>query len=134
MKEAIFKLEVLEDLLIGLTTVGPIPDPVWDDFIRHLKKPEITKYIGTVVGATEANSVQRKAAAEVFKARKLPVVVVTESSLVRGLVTAVSWMGANVKAFDWPDVRKGLDHLGVTGSQQEKAVAIIQRLKTTHAR
>lgn len=134
MKEALFKFEVLGDLLIGFTTAGPVSTPVWDDFIKHLKKPQITKYIGGVVGAAQANSVQRTSAAEVFKARKISAVVLTESGLVRGLVTAASWLGADMKSYDWPDVRKGLDHLGVTGSQQDQAVAIIQRMKVAYSR
>lgn len=134
MKEAIYKTEVVDDLLTCFGTAGPISDRDWTDFLTQLKKPAITRYIGTSIGATEANSVQRKAAAEVFKSRKIPVVVVTDANIVRGIVTAVSWLGVNIKAFDWPDLRKGLDYLGVTGSQQDRAVESIMRLKATYER
>jgi hypothetical protein len=132
MKGAVYKCEIVENLLISFASPGPIPDALWENFINHAKKREVTKYIATTIGPTEANSLQRKAAADLFKARKIPVVVVTDASFVRGLVTAVSWLGANIKAVDWPDLRKGLEHLGVIGSQQERAVEIIMRLKSTH--
>jgi hypothetical protein len=132
MKAAVYECEVVENLLVSFASPGPIPDALWDNFMNHVKKREITRYIGTSIGPTEANSLQRKAAADLFKTRKIPVVVVTDAGFVRGLVTAVSWLGANIKAVDWPDLRKGLDHLGVTGLQQERAVKIIMRLKSTH--
>ncbi len=132
MKESVFKVEALGDLLIGITTAGQISDSDWTEFINNLKRPEIKKYIGTVVGAGEANSIQRKSASEVFKVRKIPAVVITESSIVRGIVTAVSWWGANIKSYDWPELRKGLEHLDVTGLQQDRAVIIIQRMKATY--
>ena len=134
MKEATFKFEVVDDLLISFQTAGPAPDGMWDEFVKQLKKPEVKKFLGTTMGAAEVNSVQRKNAANVFKVRKIPVVIVTESSLVRGLVTAVSWLGADVKAFDWVDLRKGLNYLNVGGSQQEQAVETTVRLKATYAR
>jgi hypothetical protein len=134
MKEAIFKFQVVDDLLISFQTAGPTSDVMWAEFIKQLKRTGVTKFLGTSMGASEVNSVQRKIAADVFKIRKIPVVIVTESSLVRGIVTAVSWLGADVKAFDWIDLRKGLDHLNVTGLQQEQVVEIITRLKATHVR
>ncbi len=134
MKAGTIKYEATGDLLISFQTAGPIPEPMWADFIKCLNTPAIRKYVATTIGAVEANSVQRKLATDVFKARKIPVVVVTESGLVRGLATAASWLGADVKSCDWPEVRKGLEHLGVTGTQQERAVVIIQQLKANYAR
>lgn len=134
MKEALFKFEVLDDLLIGFTTSGPVSSTLWAEYLKHLNNPAIKKYIGAVVGAAEANSLQRKSASEVFKARKLPVVIITETTLVRGFVIASSWLGANTMAFDWPELRKGLDHLKVTGKQQDRAVEIILRMKASYVR
>lgn len=134
MKEGILKWEITGNLLMSFATAGPVPEPVWADFVKHLKKPEVKRYIGTAIGAAELNSVQRKNASDTLKACKISAVVITESGLVRGLVTAASWLGADIKSFDWPELYKGLEHLGVTGSQQERAVAIIQRLKATHTR
>ncbi len=133
MKEGTLKCEAADNLLMSFATPGPVPEPVWAEFINHLKKPEITKYIGTAIGAAETTSLQRKNVAEVFKTRGIAVVVVTDSSLVRGIATAVAWLGVTkVTAVDWPELRKGLEHLGVTGSQQERAVKIIQRMKATY--
>lgn len=135
MKESVFKLEVVDDLLISFGTAGPISDRDWTAYIVHLKMPTIKRYIGASLGATEANSVQRKEVAATIKARGIPVVVVTDANFVRGLVTAISWLGvAKIKAFDWPELGKGLDQLGVTGAQHENASAIIRRLKAAHVR
>ena len=134
MKEAIFKFAEVEDLLVSFSTEGPCSDRDWAELITHLKNPQIRKYMCTNWGATEANSLQRKSASEVLNARKIPVVVIANANIVRGIVTAVSWLGVNIKAFDWPALQKGWDHLRVTGSQQTRATEIIQRLKATHVR
>lgn len=134
MKVAVLKFETIDELLVSYTTAGAVADSDWTDLINRLKDPKITKYMPTSIGTVDVTSVQRKTVAEVLKVRKIQVVVVTEASLVRGLVTAVSWLGANIKAVDWPDIHKGLDHLDVTGSQQERALVMIRRLKATHSR
>ena len=134
MKEALFKFEILNDLLIGFTTPGPVPNALWVEYLKHLNNPAIKKYIGGVVGLAEPNSLQRKSAAEAFKARKIPVVIITETTLVRGFVTAASWLGANAQSFDWPELRRGLDHLKVTGVQQDRAVEILLRMKASYMR
>jgi len=133
MKEAVYKWEIVDDLLIAFGTSGPISDRDWDGFFKQLQNPQVKRHLGATIGAIETNSVQRKAASNVLKVRKIPVVVVTSASIVRGIVTAVSWLGVDIKAFDWPDLQKGMDSLGVTGSQQDRAVEILLRMKANNA-
>ncbi len=134
MKESVYKCELVGDLLVSFATAGPISDQDWTTFIDFVKMPAVVKYLGASVGATEASSVQRKEAAALFKARRIPVAVVTDAGLVRGIVTAVSWLGVDIKAFDWPDLAKALEHLKVTGAQQQKAADAILRMKAKYTR
>jgi hypothetical protein len=48
------------------------------------------------------------------KKRNIPVIVVTDDRMVRGLVTAVSWMGAQVDAYSWKEIEKAVQRLSVS--------------------
>lgn len=132
MKESTFRVEIVEDLLISFCTAGPISDHAWNGFLDHARMPRIQRYIGGAIGQVQATSLQRKSIADVFKTRKIPAVAITNSSLVRGIVTAIAWLGVGeIKAFDWPELREGLHFLKVTGSHQDRAVVVMERLRDT---
>ena len=127
---ATFRWSVVGDLMISLSTVGVLPDEPWNEFIKEMKVKPIKRYIGTTVGPTEASSLQRKAAADVFKEKAIPAVVITDEALVRGLVTAVSWFGPDIKAFAWADLPKAMKHLRVGPEQERRAIDEITRMKS----
>src|SRR4051812_2508731 len=111
MNYATHKWEVYGDTFISFTTGGPVTDAVWDDFVKDLRTKAYSTYLGTSVGIVELSSVQRKNAAEGLKSRNAKSAVVTDERLVRGLVTAVSWLGVNVKAFSWAELRESISFL-----------------------
>ena len=63
------------------------------------------------------------------KSKALSIAVVTDVKLVRGMVTAVSWLGVDIKAFSWLDVSAALKHLEVTNATQSSAIAVIERFR-----
>jgi hypothetical protein len=56
------------------------------------------------------------------------VVIITDDVLVRGVVTAVSWLGANVKSFAWKDIDRAFARLGVL-ERKASLFPIIERLR-----
>ena len=129
MKQSTYKWDIFDDILMGFATPGRIPTEVWDAFIDDLRTKPIAKYLGTSFGAVEANSIQRKQISDIFTSRKMLVAVVTDDSLVRGLITAVGWFGVNIKGFSWAELRGALRHLGVQDDRVEDAVDLLMSIK-----
>src|SRR5690349_11131633 len=99
MKIATLKWVFLPDLAISYIVNGQTPEEEFKAFCTELKKRRVKGYIAGVSGNIDANSVQRKLVADASVGALIA--VVTDDRLVRGLVTAVSWLGVTVKSFSW---------------------------------
>lgn len=120
---------IVEHLLISVSSEGVVQDEDWQHLIKLLKTPQITHYLAGSDGKSEVTSVQRKQAAEIFKLRGIRTAVVTDDLFVRGLVTAVSWLGANAQSFAWEDTRAALKYLAVGPDLQDRALAELSRVR-----
>ena len=129
MKKALFKWTELGNLMVGYSTEGQIPDDVWRRFIHDLKTKSFTKYLGASVGYLEVTSIQRKQVAEALKGKSVSLAVVTDEKLVRGIVTAASWLGINVKSFSWAEMNDAFNYLGVPSYLQGRATDAIEELR-----
>jgi aspartate/methionine/tyrosine aminotransferase len=129
MKYAMFKWTEIGPLMIGFSTGGRIADEVWEKFVHDLKRPAIRAYLGASIGILEVTSIQRKQVAYELKGRNLALAVVTDENLVRGIVTAASWLGMNVRSFSWLAIGEALEHLQVPANMAEKAIETIHQLR-----
>ncbi|HEX2573402.1 MAG TPA: hypothetical protein VH877_27885 [Polyangia bacterium] len=120
---------LIDDVMISCATAGAVPDGVWAAYVKDLSEKRFTKHLATAVGAVELTSVQRKSASEAIKRREVPVAVVTDDRLVRGIVTAVSWLGVDIKAFSWGEVRPALRHLRVPPGAEDQAFMGLMNLR-----
>jgi hypothetical protein len=127
MKTGPIKWTFVGELVVSFTGGGVLLDQDWDALILDMKTKPVKGYLATNYGSIEVSSVQRQRFAENWKVKKFPVAVVTNERLVRGLVTATSWLGVNIKAFDWTDLRVAVRHLGATESEAE-VLRVIQTL------
>lgn len=132
-KQAIHKWVNSGDLLITFSTAGTVSAPVWDDFIKYVEKAPITRFIGTSIGSLEVSSVQRKQIADIVKRRNIPLAVVTDEKLVRGIATAASWLGVNIRAFSWVELRQAIRHLNVKQPMEDVVYQEIMELRATWA-
>jgi hypothetical protein len=129
MKTARLKWQVVDDLAISFATEGKLRDDEWAQLIQAIKTKAVTRYLNLSVGSVEVNSIQRKAMIDVLNAKKISVVVVTDDSIVRGLVTAANWLGVNVKAFSWKESEKGVVALGFTDASGRRILQVVHDLK-----
>lgn len=129
MKVAKTRWHVVGDLVISFTSDGKLRDDEWSQLVQEIKTKPVTRYLVTSVGSVEVNSIQRKLMIDVLNAKKIPVAVVTDDSIVRGLVTAAHWLGVNVKAFPWKDVENAIVHLGITPPRVERVLEVTLRMK-----
>lgn len=129
LQRATYVWTQLGDLLISLGTNGQIHDDDWSRFIADLKVMPVKRFLSMAVGLVEINSVQRKQASELLKSKGITVAVVTDERLVRGIVTAASWLGVNVKSFGWVEIRKAIGHIGIQQFREEQVLTAIEKLK-----
>lgn len=128
------KLVVVDDLLVSVSRSGTDDKGILNqrdmgNFLDVLRTAPIKKYLACMHGSFNSSSVQRKEGADLVKARDIQIAVITDDRLVRGIVTALSWLGAKVSAFSWNDVSRALDHLHVDGDQASRAQAAITKLR-----
>lgn len=106
---------------ISFAFPGTVLDRDWDDFIQALERAENLEFaIGVSLGTVTINSVQRKKAADILKKRGAFAVVITDDRLTRGIATAVSWFGVNVKAFAWNDIDGALKAVKAPADVEER--------------
>lgn len=117
MKKAAFGWGVVGDVIISYTANGSLSDVDWKPFIEELKTRPCRRWLAATRGTVEVTSIQRKWATEIMTARSIEAVVITDENLVRGIVTAASWLGAKVTAYPWSKMTDAVAKLGVsTGS------------------
>jgi len=115
--------------LILCVGVGAIPqDAEWEGFIHALRVKFYSKFLYYAPGHVEVTSVQRKETFEILTRRGIHCAVVTESGLVRGIVTAASWFGVKVKAFSVANTNEAFAALGIDGARAEETHAELQKL------
>jgi hypothetical protein len=133
MKYSTFRWTSHSNLMISFATEGQVREDEWAEFIRELKDQRFTGYLATNDGAAEVNSLQRKMAAEAIQGRTVAIAVITNERFVRGIVTAASWLGMNVRAFAWAEFDDSLKYLQVSSARRPLVVDIVGKLRSSAA-
>lgn len=113
-------------VLISLTQAGSISEARWKQFLDDFRASGVTHVLGTSVGSVDVNSVQRKSVSELLKGKRIA--VVTDHRIARGIVTALGWLGLDIKSFDWPSLSTAVDYLGVPGLATKDIVEVVAKL------
>lgn len=111
---------------------GPVAptDAEWDramDLWARIGTARVRALVFTEGGAP--NAAQRAKLAKISGDRKPPISVLTESALARAAGTAISWFNAELRVFPPTDVERALDHLSLSGTDREKALATLTELR-----
>ncbi len=107
-------------LVISFNQPGQLDPARWEQFVEEIKQRPITHCLGTGIGAIEVNSVQRRQAASALRDKK--VAVVSDHVVSRGIVTALGWLGLDIKSFDWSHVEDAATFLDVPTLTNEQIV------------
>lgn len=120
---------VINDTIVSFTMPGTVSDEDWIPFVEGVKRPGVNRYLGTAIGVVEVNSVQRNLMGNALYSRKIPVAAITDEALIRGIATAMSWIGVKIKAFPWSDLNKGIEYLGVKEPWAAQMAAYLNDLR-----
>jgi hypothetical protein len=128
MAIAQFKWTIVDDVIIGVTGAGDMPDDGWKAFVAEMLAKPVTKYLQYAVGATQLSSLQRKLGIEAVAEKKMTVVMVTDSSVVRGIVTAASWFGLKVSSWRPAQMIEAIKDLGVPPAREAAVMKAATKL------
>lgn len=103
-----------------------VPDSVWTEFTKALASGKFRHIFSFTIGNTSIKPTQRKSAAEILKREDIPATVMTDNRVTRGILTAVSWLGAKVKAYSWTELDAAMDAANVP----KESRAEVQRVAT----
>ncbi|MCA9653341.1 MAG: hypothetical protein H6712_34535 [Myxococcales bacterium] len=117
------------DLLIVFNSPGELTDKRLGELIRAVSEyPVKLKYgIGANIGRGQMTSVQRKRSSEVFSGVRL--VSIVDDRITRGIVTALGWLGMNIKGFDWDHAKDAIEYLGIPGSDPDALLKVVEELR-----
>ena len=128
MALARFKWTVIDDVIIGVTGAGDMPEDWWKQFVAEMLAKPVTKYLQYAAGATQLSSVQRKLGIDAVAEKKMKVVMVTDSTVVRGIVTAASWFGLKVSSWRLAEIEAAVKDLGVPSDRVDVIMKAAKKL------
>lgn len=117
---------VAADVIISLTQEGDISDELWQQFCADAVSPGVTCHLGVAVGNPSISSVQRRASVDALKNKQ--VTAVMNSNIARGVVTAVGWLGLDIKGFAWKEIDTGLGRVKSSKLSQPELKKLLEEL------
>jgi hypothetical protein len=113
MSKAIVEWVILGDLAVMCASRGDVPNDRWLEYMEALRTNRVSKILASTVGPVNLTSIQRKQASEIADQLQITSAVVTDEQIVRGFMTALSWVGVKIKGFSWDDLDQAIQYLQV---------------------
>src|SRR5262245_61639906 len=111
---------IVEGFFVSYHTTENPSDSEWQDQLEFCAgKYKGLKGVLVWSDGGGPSSLQRSQLAESFRDAPPAVAMITESAIVRGMLTALSWFGLKQRAFRPSDMDKALAFLGVNSSESE---------------
>ncbi len=118
---------VVGDVLVTCSRDGVIDDANWANYMEFLNSSAKFRInLSLTSSKASITAIQRKAASDVLKARNVTAIVLTDSALARGIVTALTWLGTNVRAYSYADVPQAIRALEVSDDVGKEITAVVQ--------
>ncbi len=113
-------IDFLGDIMITIHTDRPPSDSEWREYIDSLRGRDLRALRSIVCTDGGApTSKQRKDLNDFLGGVEVNGIVVSDSFVVRGVVTALSWYNPRIKAFTPEKIEEGLDYLHILPEEQE---------------
>lgn len=111
---------IVDDLMVVFHRPGTTVDSQWHAFAKDVVARGVNRMLALSLGPVQMTSVQRKISGDVLRSRNVRVAGIADDRLTRGIVTAVSWMGVNIKAFSWAELDEAIKYLEVQAANVDK--------------
>ena len=117
------------DVFVAVHDAQPPTDADWNATIRHYRKFKPQIRCGLIVSEGGGPTApQRKALAGEEASDKVPRAVVTSSAVTRGIVTAMRWIGQDIRAFSPDELVGAFRFLGIPDEQQKAVLDTVANL------
>jgi len=128
-KQTMSWIRVGQVMVLAHAKENPVPVE-WNAFIAELTAhgAELTHIIVFTGGAT-IDSLQRSQIVDLVKKHKLTIGVATDSTMVRGVVTALSWFGVPIKAMAPDRVDELIAKVDIAESERKKVKFAMDEMK-----
>lgn len=97
--------------VVVLAGTGVMPDSFIDGLSHEVDTYDVTRILALAQGRVKMTSVQRRRVAETFKGLK--VAGIADDAFTRGVITAISWLGLNIKGFAPDRLDLAMDYLDI---------------------
>jgi hypothetical protein len=125
------KWEIVDKVLLLVHGDGIANDAEWSAFLdEYDKHASLLHSLVLFLPTTGPDSAQRRRLSDIHLRRPTPIAVLSSSQLARGAVTALSWLGVAVKAFEADHVDAALTHLALSPRTRDlvlKQLATLRR-------
>lgn len=127
MDLAPFEYELVDDVMVTRNRPGTVDDRLWNKYIEDLLKANVKATFSMVEGSITVTATQRRSAAEALKSKDVPAVVIIDDRISRGILTAISWLGGNVKGFSWSEVDEAVKAVGTAPATRAKLATLAKQ-------
>ena len=120
--------QITQDVIVVVHSAdSPAPDE-WASFVRDMERGP---FHGILVwtGGASLDAGQRADVIASMKQHKAQAVVITESALARGAVTALRWFGVRAAAFEPRKLEPALAELGLSSQASEQVRRTLGELR-----
>lgn len=123
---------VVGELMVSFFLPGPIAPELWTDFCDTVASATVRKLLIASIGAVEVDAAQRGQINRALQvAPNASVAVITDEALVRGLMTATSWLGrVRIETFAWHEIDEAHQRLApadVSEARVRELVELVRR-------
>lgn len=122
----------IEGVLVALHGRSNPSHDEWEAYIHYHKNSAIHCLRTLVVtdgGGPDAK--QRAMTNEYLKGVPMVVAVCTDSTFVRGIVTAMSWFNPRIKAFSKAQIQDALEYLGIAPVVARRIITEVTKMRST---
>lgn len=123
---------IIGDVLVTFTVEGAIKDDLWSRYLETLSKGNYRINLAFSSNAA-LTALQRKAASDALKARNVQAIVMTDSALTRGIVTALTWLGTNIRAYSYSELDEAVRVLNVNADVAQEITTLAQEFMRAHS-
>jgi hypothetical protein len=121
-------------LIVSVHSAEAPTDEDWSAYLQLCRRKMARERLGAlaVTAGGGPNSKQRAALQELLRGGPVPGAVVTDSAVVRGIVTALGWFNPGIRAFGFnvgAGLYDALRHLGVEGPAAERVVVEVRAMQ-----
>ena len=124
---------VLGRLVVQFSLDGDLPEKRLDELIRDVQTGEVKYVLATSIGRYRLTSLQRKKAQEGF-GQPDKIATIVDDVVTRGIITAFSWLGLNIKSFSWPNVKDACTYVAPPGISPEDVFDCLNHVRQQHFR